>query len=444
MGQFPERLGELFAALKVGLREIEIYSLAAILLILPYRKESGDVTQPVTIIWSPTKGAKWGSPLSPNEQRACQTAINEACQAAGIQGTEPDIHIMQVPYFVKPISVQTRDEFNVEDVIYKTPRLINLSEDTKWITSHPVTSYVQRYLFTFVFQADEERLHSILGREGTQLSHFLGAFFSWAGVVADELARSQLKRIASFQLLRAHQLGNNLKAIFEFDRQNFEVMERAGINPTPDTIRQIRKILLEWRRTLRNMEENVRELSQVASALGHPREGFNWYQEFILCLESFGARPDDDGATYSVQGVGRWQTLSVFDLHGIEESAKNAHIFYTRYHFAELLGNLFKNAKRVWEHDRNEHSQEFKVTAKVINGSLEFTFANQGRPIGEPLKSKLFRYPVPDEAKAIGGNGVGHWALGMSFETYGIPMPSVKNLPNFGPCFIFLFPAKLR
>jgi hypothetical protein len=56
----------------------------------------------------------------------------------------------------------------------------------------------------------------------------------------------------------------------------------------------------------------------------------------------------------------------------------------------------------------------------------------------------LFRYPVPNEASATKGTGVGLWALGMGFKTFGLSYPTIENEGGFGPRFTFKFPAKRK
>lgn len=115
----------------------------------------------------------------------------------------------------------------------------------------------------------------------------------------------------------------------------------------------------------------------------------------------------------------------------------------------QLIQSLYKNAKRVWKSDnekglrKNTGRQRFRVTSHrdKFSGHLSLTFANEGREIVGPLQEKLFRQPVPDEAKEFNGTGTGLFALGLALKTVGVRYPAIENIPDFGPSFTFLLPV---
>jgi hypothetical protein len=454
MGQFPERIGGLFAALREGLKSAQVDIKGVTLLILPYRIEAG-TTEPLIVLWSGAKGSRWASKFVGDDKRACEKAVDAACREANVKNSGPEAHVVQVPYFVKaPGAEYTGQAYPVESLVFRNPYRYHTEspESCVWINSHSGSDYVQRFLFTFVCNAPENAIREVFfADEGAYISHLIGAFFSWVGVAADEVTRFQVERIASFQLLRSHQLGNKLAEIFfKFERENLEVLDEEGRNPTPESIKKIRRVLNDHRRDIEDLRDKVGQFSQVASTFGAKRSEFNWYAEFVHILETLGARSADDGLTYSVEGSTRWSSATLFDLSGIERETKNAHITFSKYHFPELIENLYKNAKRVWELPQNEFSrknqpyQTFRVISKLTNGNMELAFANQGPEISDSLRTRLFRQPVPKEAQASAGNGIGLWALGMAFSTFGLPLPRVENIPEFGPSFIFTFPAKVK
>jgi len=454
MGQFPERIGGLFAALREGLKQAQVEILGVTLLILPYRMETS-TTEPLMVLWNCAKGARWGIKFVGDDKRACQKSVDGACKEANVECSGQEAHVVQVPYFVKaPDLNYSKEAYPVESLVFKKPYRYQTGspEGCAWIDSHGPSDYVQRFLFTFVCRASEQAVTEVFfADEGAYVSHLIGAFFSWVGVAADEVTRFQVERIASFQLLRSHQLGNKLAEIFfKFERENLEVLDEEGRNPTPESIKRIRRVLNDHRRDIEDLRDKVGQFSQVASTFGAKRIDFNWYVEFVHILETLGARSTDGGLTYSVEGSTRWSSATQFDLSGIEPATKTAHITFSRYHFPELIENLYKNAKRVWELPQNEsyrknHPQQiFRVISKLVNGNMELMFANQGPELSDSLRSRLFRQPVPKEAQASAGNGVGLWALGMAFTTFGLPLPRVENIPEFGPSFIFTFPATVK
>lgn len=454
MGKFPERIGGLFDALREGLKRAQVEILGVTLLVLPYRLDAG-TTDPLIVLWSAAKGARWGTKFLGDDKRACQKAVDGACKEANVECSGPESHIVQVPYFVKaPGTYYAKEAYPVESLVFKNPyRYQTESPDgCAWIHSHGSSDYVQRFLFTFVCKAPEQAVTDVFfADDGTYISHLIGAFFSWVGVAADEVTRFQVERIASFQLLRSHQLGNKLAEIFfKFERENLEILDEEGRNPTPESIKKIRRVLNDHRRDIDDLRDKIGQFSQVASTFGAKRGEFNWYVEFVHILETLGAKSADGGLTYVVEGSTRWSSATHFDLSGIEPVTKNAHINFSKYHFPELIENLYKNAKRVWElpqnesYRKNQPSQTFRIISKLVNGNMELAFANQGPEISESLRSRLFKQPVPKEAQASAGNGVGLWALGMAFTTFGLPLPRVENIPDFGPSFIFTFPAKVK
>jgi hypothetical protein len=453
MGQFPERIGGLFAAVRHGLKRAQVEVLGVTLLIMPYRMETG-TTDPLMVLWSCVKEARWGTKFSGDDKRACQKAIDAACKEANVQCSGPEAHVVQVPYFVKaPGTTYLKEAYPVESLVFKTPFRYHTDapEGCSWIQSHGLSDYTQRFLFTFVCKAPEQAITEIFfADDGAYISHLIGAFFSWVGVAADEVTRFQVERIASFQLLRTHQLGNKLAEIFfKFERENLEVLNEEGRHPTPESIKKVRRVLNDHRRDIEDLRDKIGQFSQLASTFGARRAEFKWYAEFIHILETLGGRSMDGSSTYLVEGATRWASTSLFDLTDIEPETKRAYITFSRYHFPELIENLYKNAKRVWELPQNESyrknssQQTFRIAAKLVNSHMELMFANQGPEISESLRSRLFKQPVPKEAQASAGNGVGLWALGMAFKTFGLPLPRVENIAEFGPGFIFSFPAKL-
>jgi hypothetical protein len=454
MGQFPERIGGLFAALRQGLKKAQVEVLGVTLLIMPYRMETG-TTDPLMVLWSCAKEARWSAKFSGDDKRACQKAIDAACKEGNIQCSGPEAHVVQVPYFVKaPGTSYLKEAYPVESLVFKTPFRYHTDspEGCSWIQSHGPSDYTQRFLFTFVCKSPEQAITEIFfADDGAYISHLIGAFFSWVGVAADEVTRFQVERIASFQLLRSHQLGNKLAEIFfKFERENLEILDQEGRNPTPESIKKIRRVLNDHRRDIDDLRDKIGQFSQVASTFGAKRGDFNWYVEFVHILETLGARSTDGGSTYYVEGSTRWSTATQFDLSGIQPETKTAHINFSKYHFPELIENLYKNAKRVWELPQHESyrkgrpCQIFRISSKFVNGNMELAFANQGPEISDSLRARLFRQPVPKEAQASAGNGVGLWALGMAFSTFGLPLPRVENIPEFGPSFMFTFPAKMK
>lgn len=454
MGQFPERIGGLFGALTAGLKKAQIEILGVTLLVLPSRIETG-TTEPLVVLWSAARGARWATKFVGDDKRACQKAVDGACTEANIQCSGPEAHIVQVPYFVKASGASyPKEAYPVESLVFRNPyRYHSESPDgCAWINSHSCTDYVQRFLFTFVCKAPEDSVNAVFfADDGAYISHLIGAFFSWVGVAADEVTRFQVERIASFQLLRSHQLGNKLAEIFfKFERENLEILDEEGRNPTPESIRKIRRVLNDHRRDIDDLRDKIGQFSQVASTFGAKRTDFNWFAEFIHILETLGARSDHGSSTYVIESSTRWSSASHFDLSGIAPGTKSAYINFSKYHFPELIENLYKNAKRVWELPQNEGYrkgqpyQNFRIIAKTVNGNMELAFANQGPEISDSLRSRLFRQPVPKEAQASAGNGVGLWALGMAFTTFGLPLPRVENIPEFGPIFIFSFPSKVK
>jgi hypothetical protein len=454
MGQFPERIGGLFAALRHGLRKAQVEVLGVTLLIMPYRMETG-TTDPQMVLWSCVKEARWGAKFSGDDKRACQKAIDAACKEANVQCSGPDAHVIQVPYFVKaPDTTYLKEAYPVERLVFKTPFRYHTDspEGCSWIQSHGPSDYTQRFLFTFVCKAPEQAITEIFfADDGAYISHLIGAFFSWVGVAADEVTRFQVERMASFQLLRTHQLGNKLAEIFfKFEQENFEILEREIKNPSPESLRKIRKVLNDHRKDIDDLRDKIGQFSQVASTVGAKRGEFNWYVEFVHILDTLGAQSTDGGLSYLAEGSTRFPSSTRFDLSGIQPETKNAHINFSKYHFPELIENLYKNAKRVWELPQNEtyrkdHPQQtFRISSKLVNGNMELVFANEGPEISESLRPRLFKQPVPKEAHASAGNGVGLWALGMAFSTFGLPLPKVENIPEFGPSFIFTFPAKVK
>jgi hypothetical protein len=440
-GQFPERLSGLLMAVHTGLSHVGVELMAATFCILPYVPNKAPLTRPVLFSWKPANEARRRTCPAANERGMCEHAVMEAEKLVDPPMLESGLHTVQIPYFVMPIGEQSRPDFYGAQFVYKTPVLIkDRSRDVAWVEAHPPAAYVQRFLFTIILRAKETDVQRLLGSEGKFLNHLLGAFLSWVGIAADEISRFELERVASFQLLRAHQLGNELKALFDFERETLAILEEDVRNPTQETVRKTRRVLNKWRDFISNVTDKLRMFSQVASVLGARREGFNWYVQFLHCLKEFGATLDPDGKTYIVEAGGSWRTGTIFDLSGVQEGTKGMRVFYTPYHFDELITNLFKNAKRMWDHTRND-VQRFHVTACQSNGHLKFSLANEGEAISEPLKAKLFRHPVPKDP-ATKGSGMGLWALGMSLKTFGIPFPSIENETDFGPCFTFLFPAE--
>jgi hypothetical protein len=453
MGQFPERIGGLFTALTAGLKKAGIEMLGITLLILQSRTEAG-TSDPLVVLWNARKGPRWASKFAGDDKRAAQKAVDAACLEAAEDCAGPDHHIVQVPYFVKaPDGPYSAANYPIETLIYRVPHAYQIAApDLTWLAEHPVSNYTQRFLFTFVCKGPADAAnHVFFADDGAYLSHLMGAFFSWVGVAADEVTRFQVERIASFQLLRSHQLGNKLAEIFfKFERENLEILEEEGRNPTPESIRKIRRVLNDHKRDIDDLRDKISQFSQVASTFGAKRGEFSWYPEFVHILETFGAETVDGGVIYTVESSTRWSSASLFDLSGIRPETVNAQINFSKYHFPELIENLYKNAKRVWELPQNEDlrrgasHQVFRVFSKMINGNMELAFANNGPEISDSLRSRLFRQPVPKEAQASAGNGVGLWALGMAFTTFGLPLPRVENTPEFGPSFIFTFPAKIR
>lgn len=443
VGQFPQRLSSLLGALRTGFAQVDsIDLLASTFLILPYQKDSASgkgTTRPLLFIWTPEKGALQCPPVDAiDDEEACEQALSLAFETAH-EGQ--DFYAFQIPYFVRPFTPSGLENFSVDETIYKTPVIIKDRTDSQWVNDHTISTYVQRFLFTFVYKGDSEALQSVLlANGGVYVNHILGAFFSWVGITADDVSRFQTKRIASFQLLRAHQLGNDLKALFQFGNSATKIVKEASESPTVQDLQNIKDLFDTWDTTISKLYQDVAVYSQVAGTLSERKMAFNWYAEFTWRLQSLGechATPDH----FQIEG-GAWKTASLFDLSEVGEEAREANIFYTRYHFDELIDNLFKNAKRAWESTGRSDTQKFRITAQVVSSHLNFAFANEGGEIPESIGAKLFRAPVPPQISVSGGNGTGLWALGMSLETFGIPLPTVTHSKDFGPCFVFQFPIE--
>lgn len=444
VGQFPERVSTLFFALGEGLSQLgELQLLGATLLILPYTRSgaaTAETTDPLMLGWQPGRPARWVSWFKePDDVHSCKAAVAEAMR---LGCCDADDAVFQLPYFVRAVEHTTPDQFNVDSAIYREPKIVHQPDDCAWVRSHPSNSYVQRFVFTFVCCGNTDRLLHIVGaEEGAYLNHVLGAFFSFVGVAADDVSRFQVERISSFHLLRTHQLGNELKALFQFGERITDLVESAGDEPSLAALREVRDVFDAWKPTIRKLYEDMAMFSQVANTLTERKAAFGWYEELVYRLDGLGARSEGSN-TYTIETSRSWRTASRFDLNGVSSDARASKILYTRYHFDELIDNLYKNAKRAWEAQGNTVRQEFRVTADIENGHVRLSFSSQGEPIRESLRAKLFRQPVPKESQVTGGNGIGLWALGMSMRTFGISLPCVDNEVGFGPRFTFKLPRK--
>jgi len=454
MGDFPGRLSGLFTALGEGIAKAGVKLLTASFLILPYTKSTvlgGDVevvpgdeytrqddTSPLLYRWDPaaTPSVRAKS-LPDDEELALKAAIDEA-QASVDAGAleEGVVQIVQVTYFVKPSTATSLDEFDLDAVIIRERRDVpqDRDPDVSWILGHPKDQYIQRFVFTFSnFARDRSMINSVFSKVGIdRLNHALGAFFSWVGITGDSVMRLQIDRLLGFQLLKAHQLGNELVSLYRFKFESEKIMDGFTSCPSADVavIEKLDEVLWRWRNRLRDMKDLIAAFTKSADymALERERNGFEWFQVLLVQLKDLG--PDSE-----------------FDLSGIAENTKDLQINITRYLMEQLVQSLYKNAKRVWEYDianglrENTGRQRFRVAAVKDNGDLKLTFANEGREIAGPLQKKLFRQPVPREAQKFNGSGNGLFALGLALRTVGVFYPVIQNIPDFGPSFTFLLPV---
>jgi len=455
MGQFEERLGAFFTAFAKALEAVHIHVPASTFTVLPYRQLTGSMssalgyaqhgvssqTDPSVYLWRSPATIKRFTPKSWDDASTCQEVLKELNSSdAGGQNR----CILQIPYFVRPITETNRERFRAIDYIFFQPSIqLATSVDTSWIKDHPISDYVQRFLLIAEVEGDFNMISCLGHSDGQRLNHLIGAFLSWIGIAADEIGNFQAARVASFQLLRSHQLGNEMTSLFlDFEREITQFVERSSVSPTLNDAVQVRDLLRTCGTKVQSLRDKVTSFTQVASTIGAQREPFSWYQSTLDFIQTCGAKRVNENF-YEGGGREGFVSPSRFDLSGVEDEAKTAVITFSLYHYQELLENLFKNAKRAWTHaGKVRDIQMFKITASLSNGHLQLSFASEGQEIEDVLRSKLFRYPVPNEARVTKGTGVGLWALGMGFKTFGLPLPVVDNEVGFGPRFTFKFPAQ--
>lgn len=457
MGQFEERLGAFFAAFAKALDTVGIHVRASTFTLLPYRQLSssmssepghsheavGSETDPSVYLWRSPSSIKRFTPKSWDDASTCKEVLRElgSPDVAGQGGC-----IVQIPYFVKPITETRREQFRTSDYIFFQPSIQSVAGvDINWIKTHPISDYVQRFLLIAHVDGDLGMVSCLGHLDGLRLNHLIGAFLSWIGIAADEIGNFQAARVASFQLLRSHQLGNEMSSLFlDFEREVTQFVEGSSESPTLNDAKRVGELLREFRTKTKSLREKVANFTQVMSTIGAPRESVAWYQATQDFMHACGAKYVNE-ALYEAEGREGFVSPSRFDLSGVQDKSKNALITFSLYHYQELLENLFKNAKRAWTLDgKVQRTQIFRISADLVNGHMNLSFANEGREIEDDLRSKLFRYPVPNEASATKGTGVGLWALGMGFKTFGLPYPTVENDVGFGPCFTFKFPIKTK
>ena len=212
------------------------------------------------------------------------------------------------------------------------------------------------------------------------------------GITGDTIMRLYVDRLLGFQMLKAHQLGNSITVLQEFNFENYKIMEDFKSCPPADVavLDSLNEVLQNWRSRLGDMTDLIKSYTRTpGSRVLEKKEPFKWFPVLVYQLKDLSPPPD-------------------FDLSEIAENTKHLQVNIPIYLMQQLVQSLYRNAKKIWEYDinkglrKNTGRQRFRVAAAKDNGDLKWTFANEGREIADPLREKLFRQPVPRERRNFG------------------------------------------
>jgi len=413
MGQLGNSIAGFFGGLAEALAIFDIQLFAATFLILPYNNPSttSGSTMGAIYYWLfGTESAKRIEGDFDDDKDILNGAFERVHELAPAPGTQT----VGLAYLIRALKATLdKSHFDVDQAVsFLQTKVATANAATTWMDGYPRSDFVQRFVFLLRYNIAPSA-RDVLLQDKEQLMHLFGSSLSAVGVASEEVNNQLATELGMNLGIKAHQIGNALYGLS---------LSLASL---------IEKLNEQDQEHLREKIDELQERSNVlqrATSQFTERDSTNrevpwiWWHPILMSKIKLTA------ASHTI----------VWNVSGILPNTQSTQIRFHADYFGILIANLAENAQREYAKLNQAPPLVFRVSARHENGELVLLVGNNGPPIEEDIRMRLFRAPV----QGTGNNGRGLWMLGLAFTNSGSPQPTVCNQSGFGPVFEFRFRAK--